>query len=226
MLHNRKTISATALAMFAVLIALGVWQVQRLGWKENLLAKIDSRMSMDAVTLPDVIDDPDEWEYRRVTVHGHFLKEHSFLIQPRTHNGKAGYHLVMPFDIQSGGIVYINRGWVSDETRDQVTSPAVDSDVTGVIQIPYKGMFTPDNDPQNNYWYWPDLGAMGAVSGAVSDYPVIVTMPPAPAGHAPAGYAVTANLRNNHKLYATFWFGMALIFSVVFIIYQKKRGGA
>jgi surfeit locus 1 family protein len=226
MLHNKKIVSAMAFSMFAVLIALGIWQMQRLAWKQELLAKIDTRMSIGTEELPKTIDDPQAWEYRRVTLRGQFFKDHPFLIQPRMHKGKVGYHLVMPFEIKYGGVVYINRGWVSDETMDQVKSFSLNRNVTGVIQIPYQGKFTPDNDPQNNYWYWPDLEAMSKKSGIKSDYPVIVTLLPQPEGSIPTGYEVTANLRNNHRLYAFFWFGMALILSVVFIIYQKKQRNA
>jgi len=214
-----------AAAMFAVLVALGIWQVQRLAWKEGLLAKIDARMAMDAAALPDRLDGPAAWEYRRVTLRGRYAAP-QFLLQPRTQDGKTGYHLVMPFALAAGKTVFVNRGWVAQEAQDRIDTPADEQVVTGIVQIPYKGAFTPKNDPQHGYWYWPDIAAMGKAAGRQSDYPVIVTLPPQGEGRVPAGYEVTAHLRNNHRLYAFFWFGMALILAVVFVIYRHKQGDA
>ena len=223
MLHNKKIACAMALTMFAVMIALGVWQLQRLAWKEDLLAKIDTRLSVAAEPLPEKIENPQDWEYRRAKVTGHFYRQ-PFLIRPRTHNGRVGYHLMMPMKIKWGGVIYVNRGWVSDkELPDALKISGRFHKMEGVLQIPSKGFYTPDNDPANDYWYWPDLAAMGEKSGQKSDYPMILTLLPQEKGVYPTGYEVTANLRNNHKLYAIFWFGMALVLVVIFVIYQKKQ---
>lgn len=225
MLHNQKIVSAMAAVMFAVLMALGLWQVQRLAWKQDLLARIDTRMTMDAADLPDHIDDPTAWEYRRVTLRGRYDAA-QFFLQPRTQDGKTGYHLVMPFVLAKGKTVFVNRGWVAEDARSRIETPTGEHTVTGIVQIPYQGSFTPENDPARAYWYWPDLAAMGKAAGRQSDYPVIVTVPPQADGRVPAGYEVTANLRNNHRLYALFWFGMAMILVVVFVIHRQKQGDA
>lgn len=225
MLHNKKIACAMAFVMFATLIALGVWQLQRLEWKEALLAKIETRLALPAEPLPEKIEDPEAWEYRRVKVTGAF--QHArFLIQPRTHNGRVGYHMVMPVRIKSGGIIYVNRGWVSDKELPDVKTGGRFLRLEGVLQIPYQGYFTPDNNIEKNTWYWPDLAAMEKQSEQKSDYPMILTLLPQPAGVYPMGYEVTAYLNNNHKLYAMFWFGMALVLVVVFVISQKKQENA
>ncbi|MEO0748023.1 MAG: SURF1 family cytochrome oxidase biogenesis protein, partial [Pseudomonadota bacterium] len=36
----------------AVLVSLGMWQVQRLAWKEGVLAQIDARIAALPVALP------------------------------------------------------------------------------------------------------------------------------------------------------------------------------
>jgi len=225
MLHNNKIVYGMAAAMFAVLVALGVWQVQRLAWKEGLIARIDARRAMEAAVLPDRIDDPAAWEYRRVKLRGHFVAP-QFLLQPRTQDGRTGYHLVMPFALAAGKTVFVNRGWVAADAQDRIETPAAEQQLEGVVQIPQQGAFMPENDPQRGYWYWPDLAAMGKAAGRMSDYPVIVTLPPQGAGAVPAGYEVTAHMRNNHRLYAFFWFGMAAILAVVFVLYRQKQGDA
>lgn len=226
MLHNKKTVCAMAFVMFAVLVALGLWQMQRLAWKEDLIAKIETRRAMPAVPLPDKIENPQEWEYRRVRVTGAFFREPRFLIRPRMHHGKVGYHLVMPLRIKFGGVIYVNRGWISDAELASLNTSGRYSKMEGVLRVPVKGTFTPENDPVNDFWYWPDLDAMGEKAGKKSDYPMILTLLPAAEGVYPTGYEVTSHLRNNHRLYAAFWFSMALILAIIFVIYQKKQENA
>lgn len=215
-----------AFVMFAVLVALGLWQMQRLAWKEDLIAKIETRRAMPAVPLPAKIDNPQEWEYRHVTTKGLFLRQHAFFIEPRMHNGKVGYHLIMPMRAKYGRIIYVNRGWVPDKDLSAIEDSSRYLEMEGVLQTPVKGSFTPENDPEKGFWYWPDLAAIAKSSGRKGHYPMILTLLPAAEGVYPTGYEVTSHLRNNHRLYAAFWFGMALILAIIFVIYQKKQENA
>lgn len=225
MFHKKIVIHIMAAAMFAALVALGLWQMQRLEWKETLLAKVEARMAMDPERIIDKIDAPQDWEYRRVSLYGKYVNHHPLLIQPRTHKGQNGYHVIMPFDIYKGGIVFVNRGWVpQDYPIKKLNVPSLRRTVEGVVQIPAKGRFTPENDPDKDYWYWADIAAMAKKAGIENPLPVLVTLPPQAEDVYPTGYEVTSNLRNNHRLYALFWFSMALVLVVVFVMYQKKQG--
>lgn len=225
MFHKKVLVYIMAAVMFAALLGLGLWQMQRLEWKESLLSQIEARMAMDAERIVDKIDAPQEWEYRRVTLNGKYVNHRPLLIQPRTHKGQNGYHVIMLFDIYKGGAVFVNRGWVpQDYPQKQLNVPSLRRTIEGVVQLPFKGTFTPENDPDKGYWYWPDIQAMAKKIGAENPLPVVVTLPAQEAGVYPTGYDVTANLRNNHRLYAIFWFSMALVLVVVFVMYQKKQG--
>jgi len=211
------------LAMLAVLVWLGTWQVQRLHWKTDLLARIDAQMAATPAPLPEKITDPDGWEYRRVSVTGSFDYTHEFLVQPRTQDGKTGYHMVVPFRRVSGGEVLVNRGWISDDTMKKALRPAGTLKLEGVLQIPQKSYFTPDNAPAQKQWYWIDTAAMAKAAKIAAVPPLVMTVPPQKAGVYPAGYKLAANIPNDHKQYAIFWYGMTIVLLAIYFLSGLKK---
>ena len=74
---------AAAIA-FALLVGLGAWQLQRLAWKEAILARIDSRIHQPPAPLPPRAQwatlDPDDYDYAHVRVRGRYLQGQEALI--------------------------------------------------------------------------------------------------------------------------------------------------
>lgn len=221
--HKKAKIFISFILMQAILLSLGIWQVQRLAWKEDLLARIEARKEADAVLLPAAIKTPEDWEYRRARVAGTFDAAHVFWLKPRTDNGKVGAHMLALLRRGDGKLpVFINRGFVPDDAREKVAVPTVPQTLEGIVQIPHKSTFTPDNNPAKNDWYWADIQAMARAAGYQMALPVIVTLPPHDGGY-PAGFAAAAQIRNNHLQYALFWFGMAGILMLVFVLSQREK---
>lgn len=210
-----------SLISFLILVGLGTWQVQRLHWKTGLLATISANMEKAPVPLPEKLDNPKTWEYRRVTLAGHFLYGHEFLIKPRTLDGVVGYHMFVPFERLSGGTVMVNRGWISKDLMPKATRPQGILQIEGIIQLPHKTYWTPPNNAQKNDWYWPDVNAMAAAVSLKNVAPVIVTVSAKKPGVYPAGGTVTLNIPNNHLQYAIFWFSMAVISQIIFFFRFK-----
>ena len=76
--------------VFALLFgALGVWQVERLRWKLDLIERVETRLAQPAIAAP-MISDPSELEYRPVRASGTFLHERETLVQALTERG-AGF---------------------------------------------------------------------------------------------------------------------------------------
>ncbi|MFN7114262.1 MAG: SURF1 family protein [Alphaproteobacteria bacterium] len=220
--HKKTKIRLMLALMLATLIALGVWQLQRLAWKTELLGRIEAQMQLPPAPLPAKIAVPADWEYRNVALAGAFDPNAVFWIRPRTENGKVGAHMVAGFRPAEGGLpVFVNLGFVPEGLMDKTAVPHGKT-VEGVVQIPYKSFFTPDNDPVRGDWYWSDIPALAAAAGYETAAPVIVTVPPHGQGY-PAGFAVSANIRNNHLQYALFWFSMAAILMVVFTLSQREN---
>jgi surfeit locus 1 family protein len=210
------------LVVFTVLVGLGTWQVKRLEWKTNLLTRIESRMSQPPVPMPEKIKDSASWEYRRVTLAGQFLHDHEFLVKPRTRDGVNGYHMIAPFRRASGGIVMINRGWISDALMPKARRPKGFLQIEGIVQLPHTTSFTPRNAPEKKDWYWADAGAMAAAAKLKNVSPVLVAMASKEPGVYPAGGKVTVNIRNDHWQYAVFWYLMAFLSQAFFVLYHLK----
>lgn len=223
-LHKKVKIRIMLALMLAILISLGVWQVQRLAWKEALIARMDAQTKAAPAALPSAaVADPAEWEYRRARVEGKFDPKHIFWVRPRTENGVVGAHMLVWLKRRGWQPpVLINRGFVPDSKVAEMTVPEGMVALEGVVQIPHKSYFTPDNNPAKNDWYWADIPAMAEAAGYDGAMPMLVTLPPVQ-GSYPSGFAVTAHIRNNHLQYALFWFSMAAILLVVFTLSQREK---
>ncbi|MEJ0012214.1 MAG: SURF1 family cytochrome oxidase biogenesis protein [Bauldia sp.] len=117
----------------AILIGLGVWQVERLAWKENLIAQVSARMTAAPVAAPGPVSWPtldiDALEYQPVTVSGKFDNAHEAhviytLTSPKGPVGGVGYEVMTPLTTDAGWTVYVNRGFVPNEKRDPATRAA------------------------------------------------------------------------------------------------------
>ncbi|MDY0009288.1 MAG: SURF1 family protein [Bdellovibrionales bacterium] len=227
--HKNIKIFLSMGVMLSILLALGTWQVKRLAWKEDLIARMDAQMQAAPGDLPDFIETPKDFEYRRVRIAGHFDAGHVFWVGPRTENGRAGAHMIVPLRPTHGGaVVFVNRGFVPDDLPDggqkKTPVPAGLQNLEGIAQLPYQFSFTPDNNPEKNRWYWSDIPAFAAAAGYEKFSPVLVTLPAVSGKDIyPSGFAVTANIRNNHLQYALFWFGMAVILIIVFVLSQRTK---
>jgi surfeit locus 1 family protein len=212
---------AASLTVFTLLMGLGTWQVKRLGVKTAQLAQIHDRMEKPPVPMPENLD-PAAWEFRRVTLTGHFLYDHEFLVKPRTLDGVNGYHMIVPFQRLSGGLVMVNRGWISDAFMPKASRPAGTVQIEGIVQQPRKNYFTPQNNPTKNDWYWADVNAMAVAAQLKPPSPALVTIAVRKPGVYPAGGKVELNIRNDHRQYAIFWFVLAVISQIIFFMRYRQ----
>lgn len=123
---------ATAVVL-AILVGLGTWQVQRLQWKTALIAEREARLAAEPVPLPAVIDDPDSYNFRPVTVTGRFLHEHELYLAGRNKGRRPGYGVVTPLERPDGQVILVDRGWVPMELKDPATRP--EGQIEGVVTI-------------------------------------------------------------------------------------------
>ena len=65
--------TAFCVPLLALLIGLGVWQLQRLHWKLGLIAEMNAHLNAPALSLGTIVKLPaNDAQYRRVTLEGHF----------------------------------------------------------------------------------------------------------------------------------------------------------
>lgn len=198
---------------------LGVWQVRRLAWKLDLIARVDRRVHAPPQPAPG----PGEWasltsanaEYRRVRVSGVFLNGRETLVEAVTDLG-AGYWVVTPLRT-SWGTVLVNRGFVPPERAAPASRAAGSSStpatVTGLLRMTEPGGgFLRHNAPLANRWYSRDVEAIGRARGLtrLAPYFIDADATPVPGGW-PKGGLTIVHFRNAHLQYALTWFGLALL---------------
>ncbi|CAO3421559.1 SURF1 family protein [Azospirillum endophyticum] len=236
----RPSLGATlaTLVGLAVTIGLGTWQLERLQWKQELVARIDRQMAEPPVPLPARIDDPAAWEFRPVTLAGRFLNDKDMLLIARPHQGQVGYEVLTPFARADGaGIVLVNRGFVPMDRRDPASRSAArvegETSIGGIVRVPQPpGFFQPGNGTPapGSAWMRADPPAMAAALSIEAVAPVVVEMlpgqgaglPGAPRGSL-AGIEPRVELPNNHLQYALTWYGLAATLAGIYVLSQRKR---
>lgn len=198
--------------VFLVLMGLGIWQVQRLAWKTDLIARVDARVAADPVPAPP----PAEWagltaenaEYRRVSVGGEYRPDSDVLVQAVTERG-AGFWVMTPLVTEDGWTVLVNRGFVAADRRDDRPLPQGPQAVTGLLRLSQPdGAFLRANDPDAGRWYSRDTQAIAATLGLPDVAPYFIDADRAGDAQPIGGLTVIA-FRNSHLTYALTWFAMA-----------------
>ena len=214
----------------ALLVGLGVWQVQRLQEKESLIASIETGMKAPPVPLADAIGEgADAAEWHHVQVMGHFLHDKETYIFAQGLMGAVGVHIVTPLAEDDGETVLIDRGFVPEALHDPKTRAAgqVEGEVsvTGVLRLSQApGVFTPAPDLKTRLWFVKDVPSMAAALG-VTVPPVIIEADATPnPGGWPLGGQTNVDIPNDHLQYAITWFGLALALMGVYLLYHRSRG--
>lgn len=217
----------TALA-FVLLMALGTWQIERLIWKRDLMALIESRMSVEPAPLPAGDIEAADWEYRRVSVRGRLLHEHEIHVLARRPGFGLGYHVFTPLERAGGATVMINRGWTPSENKDAATRAAGQLpgvvEISGIARQPWlRSRFAPDDDALANVWFGPDIAAMARHLGRPLAPLFIEAGDRGNPGGLPVGGQTRVDIRNDHLQYAITWYLLAIAVVVIFLVYRRQQ---
>lgn len=230
----RLALGLVAVAIvFAVLLGLGTWQVQRLAWKEGLLATISERIAAEPIGIKDALARFEDVEYVPVVLSGRFehaYERHVFT----THAGQSGYNVYTPLVMADGEAVFVNRGFVPYDRKDPATR--AQGQVDGVVEVTglaraglseKPSWIVPDNDPARNVFHWKDIRTMRETSGLPDDVPVLAVFVDADdaenPGGLPVGGVTLIDLPNNHLQYAVTWYGLAAVLLVVTVVFLWRR---
>ena len=213
----RPDARATLLAALAlcVLLGLGTWQVQRLHWKEGLIATIRERTALPPLAVTRLAELGAEADYRRATVAGRLDPDHALRFGSVARDGRIGARLLQPLTLDTGETLLVDLGWI-DEAADlaAVAATGGTATVSGVLRWhggARQGWFVPDNDPSAARWYWWDLDALSrAVGRALSPF---VLEPE----------TGRIDLPNNHLGYAITWYGLAAGLVAVYLAFSFRK---
>ncbi|WP_342343794.1 SURF1 family protein [Chthonobacter albigriseus] len=229
----------TAVAL-AVLLALGSWQMSRLAWKEDLIARVEERINAAPGPLPA----PDTWstltdeavEYRPVSftaTYDNAREVHVFiaLAQPKGKLGGQGYFVMVPATLEDGRIVFVNRGFVPLDRKDASTRPEGRLDgprtINGLMRpAEAASWISPADDIAKNVWFVRDPRKMAVAVGLdptrVAPFTVDAAAGETPGGLPQGGETVVA-FTNNHLGYAITWFGLAASLATIWAMLAWKR---
>lgn len=220
-------LTVLAAVLLGVLLALGVWQVQRMQWKEGLIAGAEAAADKPPLPLAEAlkVENP---EFRRVLLTCRGLSAAPFVELQSIENSDAGVRLVSACAVEGGSTLLVDRGFVSAEisARPPVntadTMPVV---ITGVLRrAPAPSALTPP--PVGNHFYGRDAEAMARalkVEGPVSPFTVFATTSTNPDWAALKPSAPPAAFTNNHLGYALTWFGLAAALIAFYVVLLRRR---
>lgn len=213
-----------------ILCTLGMWQLQRLDEKKVLLAKIEASTAVDpmeqrlrAATFINAEQRGQDFIAGHVI--GRYLHRHEIILGPRTYEGLSGYHVITPVILEDGGTLLVNRGWVPDDKTDPESRSASltpgSAVITGIARKPEsKGRFTPDNQPEEGKWFWPDMKAIAKTHQLINVMPYMFYAQSSQfqTYSFPRPLNTTWKPANNHLGYALFWFTMAFILALFYYL--------
>lgn len=236
--HFRPVLTLLAASAMAILIGLGVWQLQRLEWKRSLIAKVEARIGADAAPFEGVEKlwrESQDTEYMPVFQEGvfhHDLEAHVF----GTLDGTAGYYIFAPLELPhpagEARYLYVNRGFVPQALKDPVRRPQ--GEVAGTVVV--RGLFrapeaargiaalvAPVDDSEGNSWYQREPARFAEAAGIPALAVYIDSFGEENPAPWPKGGTTRVAFPNRHLEYALTWFGLAAALFGVWLAYSMSR---
>jgi surfeit locus 1 family protein len=231
--RNRALVwpSVFAGGAFLVLLGLGTWQVERLFWKERLIAERHAAVTGAPIALPPSLDAARTLEYHRVRVSGRLANDHELYLGATSPDGRAGYQVITPLSLADGATILVNRGFIPQDRKAPDSRAAGelagDVTVTGLLRLPPQGKphwFIPANSPERNYWLYVDIPAMAAAAHVENVLPFYVDADATPnPGGLPVGGQTPLELPNDHLQYAITWYALAVALAVIYILFVRRQ---
>ncbi len=218
-------------ALFALLVGLGVWQLERLQWKRALIAQMSRNMKAPPIDIDAVLAlGSDAAQYRRVAVDGRFENSNESYIFTTGPNGAPVYHVLTPLRLRDGRAVMVDRGYVPPVLRDPASRPGSEPQgevhLIGVWRAPDRpGPFTPPPDLLRRTWFARDLSSIANANRMRLTAPAILEVAASPNAQGwPRGGQTRVDLPNDHLQDALTWLLLAGALIVVYFAYHRARG--
>lgn len=215
--------TVSTVIMLAVLVALGTWQVERLYWKQGILAQIAR-----AEALPPVPLGATPAPYTKVSVSGRFrpdtLAYYGSWTGETAHGLALGAQQLAVLERDGAAPVLVDRGWVPLPPQQAAAPPAGPVTVTGYVHAPVTpGPFSASDDVAARRFYTlaPARIAQALGVAAVAPFTVIAMgRPPAAGFPVPAQHLPRPP--NRHLEYIITWYGFAITLLVFYVLYTRK----
>lgn len=209
-----------AVPALAALIALGVWQSQRAGWKANLIAEFAEATKVTPLPLeealcartptPGDVVAPPQASGPTLRVFGHDAA------------GAAGWRLFQAVELSCGAVL-AQTGFealaIGGPGGAPPGGPQTPPDRFMIEAWPAKSMMAAENAPARNEWHWFDAPLMAST---LSVQPLNAAFILVPLSGTPD--FLTRTPPESHIGYAVTWFGMAIAFAVIYAVFHARAG--
>lgn len=217
-----------------VLCGLGYWQLSRLAWKEDLIARVTARIEQPPVPAPAEAAWPSiglDQEYRHVSVRGRFdnareALAYALVSEPKGKYSGPGYWVMTPLVTAGGATIIVNRGFVPIDRLDPAERRKVEGETTvsGLLRLPEgRSWFTPADDPAKGIFQERNPAILAKAYGLTRVAPFFIDADAAPQNGLPQGGETRVTFVNNHLQYAVTWFGLAFALLAVFAAFARRE---
>ena len=216
-----KKISFSIFVFFSIILfcSLGTWQIYRLQWKLDLINEINYGLNSESVpySKTNIIN------YQKVKFSGTFDFEKQIYLYSLNSNGKPGYDIITPIKINSNEILLVNRGWISNDLKNNKNINKMKSkSFEGIVKkISKSNPFKPENDIKNNVWYSLKLEDLQNFTGYKLTNFVLYLQNSE--NNLVEKKIISPDLPNNHLKYAITWYSVALSILLYFLYFRKKQ---
>lgn len=224
-----KPLALAAAIALAILLSLGTWQLNRLGWKQDLMARIAALAGSPAQPLDVVlhrIEDGQDVEFTRVQVDCADPTPQTVQLYA-LHDGAPGWRPVLACRLgpRPNAAILVDLGFRAGEAGAAPVETQVDLPpgvpLVGVLRKPtpetwYEWLAPRAPSEDGRQWFRRDIVGMAAALGVPDPVPAMLVLEtPAIPGLTPA--PLPTGLSNRHLEYALTWYGLALALAAVYI---------
>lgn len=218
-----------SLSGVVVFVALGLWQLDRAAFKQAILDKYEARLQAD-FSVFDEQEPLQKQEYRRVIIPGRYDALHTLLLDNQLSDGQAGYHVITPFELDSGSYVLVNRGWVSlgrsRQTLPEIKTPESEIEVKGVVVKPASEGFRMGEIVLDDNWPkvvpFVDIDILQpAFDGRL--LPMMLWLSPEQNDFYKRNWQPVWQSPEKSEAYAVQWFSFAVIAAFLFVLLNLRK---
>lgn len=216
---------------FVILIALGLWQLERREEKHALLREMARRMIAPAESIEGLLVNESDAPFRHAIAQGTFeYAQEAYVFAPRSDDSgtRLGYKVITPLRLTASAVVFVDRGWVPQERRAPATRLKGQPDGTMTIRGLLKptaapGLFTPEPNLVEHIWYVHDIAGMASAFDLKPATVLYLEASMASPG-GPEPIAEIPEIPDNHLQYALTWFALAVALVIVYLVFHHSRG--
>ncbi len=223
------------IATFSFLLYLGTWQINRLEWKNELIKNINLNLKAPPVSLEDLLVETlpqnKNLDYRRVYFSGKFDTTKPFKFMMQMHKepkgDTLGYHLIVPFVLETGARVLVDIGWISMGINpENISLPMDELKLVGITKTNTgRSSYTPDNNYETHELFSIEPLEVAHEKSWPTLLPLFVTLTTSLPGleKYPLPVEMQIAIPNSHLEYALTWYLLALFWLIIFIVYARHK---